>query len=150
MTYLFLYVVGIVLIWWIYRVGWIEALKTVIKVLVPSILIILFNIKAGRLLFKNPLVGLLSALPTSIFIYRGSLPVVASINNWIDTKRSKYEDSKEVIDWSIRMSEHNTRWDGHLICAEALNVDNIPISPSHGTSLFDVLVVHKELFLGFD
>ena len=46
MTYLFLYVVGIVLIWWIYCVGWVEALKTVIKVLVPSILIILFNIKA--------------------------------------------------------------------------------------------------------
>jgi len=44
------------------------------------------------------LVGLLSALPTSIFIYRGSLPFVASINNWIDTKRSKYEESAEVID----------------------------------------------------
>ena len=98
MTYFFLYVVGVVLIWWIYRVGWIEALKTVIKVLVPSILIILFNIKAGRLLFKNPLVGLLSALPTSIFIYRSSLPFVASINNWIDTKGSKYEESKDVID----------------------------------------------------
>ena len=98
MTYLFLYVVGIVLIWWIYRFGWIEALKTVIRILVPSILIILFNIKAGRLLFKNPLVGLLSALPTSIFIFRGSIPLVASINNWIDIKRSKYEDSTEVID----------------------------------------------------
>ena len=98
MTYLFFYVVGIVLLWWIYRVGWIEALKTVIKVLVPSVLIILFNIKAGRLLFKNPLVGLLSALPTAIFIYRGSLPVVASINNWIDNKRSIYEESQEVID----------------------------------------------------
>ena len=98
MTYLFLYIVGIILIWWIYRVGWIEALKTVIKVIIPSILIILFNIKAGRLLFKSPLIGLLSALPTSIFIYRGSLPLVASINNWIDTKRGKYEDSKEVID----------------------------------------------------
>ena len=98
MTYLFLYVVGITLIWWIYRVGWIEALKTVIKVLVPSILIILLNIKAGRLLFKNPVVGLLSALPTSILIYRGSLPFVASINNWIDKKRSKYEESEEVID----------------------------------------------------
>ena len=98
MTYLFLYVVGIVLMWWIYRVGWIEALKTVIKVLVPSILIILFNVKAGRLLFKNPIVVLLSALPTSIFIYRGSFPIVSSINNWIDTKRSKYEDSKDVID----------------------------------------------------
>ena len=98
MTYLFAYVVGIVLIWWVYRVGWFEALKTIIKVLVPSILIILFNIKAGRLLFKNPLVGLLSALPTSIFIYRGSLPVVASINSWIDTKRSNFEDSEDVID----------------------------------------------------
>ena len=60
------------------------------------------------------------------------------------------EHFKKVIDWSIQISENNTRWDGHLICAEALNVDNIPISPSHGTSLFDVLVVHKELFLGFD
>ena len=60
------------------------------------------------------------------------------------------EHFQKVIDWSIQISEHNTRWDGHLICAEALSVDNIPISPSHGTSLFDVLVVHKELFLGFD
>jgi len=98
MTYLFLYIVGILLIWWIYCVGWIEALKTVIKVLVPSILIILFNIRIGRILFKNPLVGLLSALPTSIFIYKSSLPVVASINNWIDAKRSNYEESNEVID----------------------------------------------------
>ena len=98
MTYLFLYVVGIILIWFIYRFGWVEALKIVIKVLVPSILIILFNIKAGRLLFKNPLLGLLSALPTSIFIYRGSIPFVTSINNWIDNKRNNFEDSKEVID----------------------------------------------------
>ena len=57
---------------------------------------------------------------------------------------------ERVIDWSIKTSEHNTRWDGHLICAEALNVDNIPISSSHGTSLYDVLVVHRELFQGFD
>ena len=56
---------------------------------------------------------------------------------------------KKVIDWSIQISEHNTRWDGHLICAEALNVDKTPLSPAQGTSLFDVLVVHKELFLGF-
>ena len=33
---------------------------------------------------------------------------------------------------------------------EALNIDNIPLSPIHGTTLFDVLVVHKELFLGLD
>ena len=97
MTYLFIYVFGITLIWWIYRVGWIEALKTVIKVLVPSILIILFNIKAGKLLFKSPLVGILSALPTSIFIYRGSLPLVNLANNWIDKKISKNNNS-DVID----------------------------------------------------
>ena len=97
MTYLFLYIVCIILIWWTYRVGWLEALKTVVKVIVPSALIILFNIKAGRLLFKNPVVGLLSALPTSIFIFRGSLPLVSYINNWIENKINKYDDS-EVID----------------------------------------------------
>jgi len=57
---------------------------------------------------------------------------------------------KKVTDWSIKISEHNTRWDAHLICAEAFNIDKIPLSPTNGTCLFDVLVVHKELFLGFD
>ena len=70
---------------------------TLDKVIVPSALIILFNIKAGRLLFKSPVVGLLSALPTSIFIFRGSLPLVSYINNWIENKINKYDDS-EVID----------------------------------------------------
>ena len=97
MAYLFLYVVGIILICWIYIVGWLEALKTVIKVIIPSFFIIVFNIKAGRLLFKSPVVGLLSSLPTSIFIYRASLPLVFYIINWIENKRSKYYDS-EVID----------------------------------------------------
>jgi len=86
MTYLLLYIVGIILIWWTYRVGWLEALKTVVKVIVPSALIILFNIKAGRLLFKSPVVGLLSTLPTSIFIFRGSSPLVSYINNWLEKK----------------------------------------------------------------
>ncbi len=98
MTYLFLYICGILLIWWTYRVGWIEALKTVIKILVPSLLIILLNIKAGRLIFKSPIFGLLSSIPTSVFIYRGSLPLVALINNWIERKTSKFVDSQEVID----------------------------------------------------
>ena len=57
---------------------------------------------------------------------------------------------KKVTDWSIQISDHDTRWDAHLICAEALNVEKIPLSPTYKTSLFDVLVVHKELFLGFD
>ena len=60
------------------------------------------------------------------------------------------EHFQKVIDWSMQMSEHDTRWDAHLICAEALNIDNLPLSPGHGTCLFDVLVVHKELFLGFE
>ncbi len=89
MTYLFIYVIGLILIWWTYRVGWLEAFKTVIKVLVPSAFIILFNIKGGRLLFKSPVFGVLSVLPTSIFIYRVSLPLVSFINNWIENKRRK-------------------------------------------------------------
>tara|TARA_B100000900_G_scaffold412285_1_gene433748 strand:+ start:1118 stop:1435 length:318 start_codon:yes stop_codon:yes gene_type:complete len=105
MTYLFLYVVGIILIWWTYRVGWFEALKTVIKVVVPSILIIIFNIKAGKLLFKSPVVGLLSTLPTSIFIYRGSLPLVAYINNWIENKRNQYDDSEVIETESIPLDD---------------------------------------------
>ena len=60
------------------------------------------------------------------------------------------EHFKKVIDWSVQISEHNTRWDGHLLCAEAFNVDQIALTPAAGTSLFDVLVVHKELFIGFD
>ena len=60
------------------------------------------------------------------------------------------EHFEKVINWSIQISEHNTRWDGHLICAEAFNVDQIALTPASGTSLFDVLVVHKELFIGFD
>ena len=60
------------------------------------------------------------------------------------------EHFEKVIDWSIQISEHNTRWDGHLLCAEAFNVDQIALTPATGTSLFDVLVVHKELFIGFD
>ena len=105
MTYLFLYVIGIILIWWTYRVGWLEALKTVIKVLVPSAFIILFNIKGGRLLFKSPVFGLLSVLPTSIFIYRGSLPLVSFINNWIENKRSKDFDSQVIETDSVAVDD---------------------------------------------
>ena len=60
------------------------------------------------------------------------------------------EHFEKVIEWSIQISEHNTRWDGHLLCAEAFNIDQIALTPAAGTSLFDVLVVHKELFIGFD
>ena len=105
MTYLFLYIAGITLIWWIYRVGWVEALKTFLSVIIPSILIILFNIKAGRLLFKSPLIGIVSVLPTAFFIYRGSKPLVFGINSWIDRKRNDFVYSKDVVDAEVISKE---------------------------------------------
>ena len=105
MTYLFLYIVVITSIWWVYRVGWTEALKTILSVLIPSILIILFNLKAGRLIFKNPAVGIISILPTAFLIYRGSKPVVFGINNWIDQKRNEFMDSQGVVDAEVISKE---------------------------------------------
>ena len=98
MTYVFLYLIGLLLIWYVYKVGWLASLKTVISIIVPSFLIILFNAKAGRLLFKSPLIGLVSALPTSIFIFRGSKPLVALINNWIETQFNFIDIQKDAID----------------------------------------------------
>ena len=105
MAYFILYFFGIASIWWVYRVGWSEAIKTIISVLIPSLLIILFNVKAGRLIFKNPAVGIISVLPTAIFIYRGSKPLVFGINNWIDRKRNEIVDSKEVVDAEVLSKE---------------------------------------------
>ena len=105
MTYLVLYVAGIISIWWIYRVGWLEALKTILAVLIPSILIILFNVKAGRLLFRNPVVGIISVLPTAVFIYRGSQPLVSGINNWIDRKNNDFVDMQDVVDAEVISKE---------------------------------------------
>ena len=105
MTYLVLYIAGIASIWWVYRVGWTEALKTILSVLIPSFLIILFNVKAGRLIFKNPAVGIISVLPTAIFIYRGSKPLVFGINSWIDRKRNEFVDSNEVVDAEVVSKE---------------------------------------------
>ena len=105
MTYLVLYIFGIASIWWIYRVGWTEALKTILSVLIPSILIILFNVKAGRLIFKNPTVGIISVLPTAFFIYRGSKPLVFRINNWIDRKKNEFVDSQDVVDAEVISKE---------------------------------------------
>ena len=105
MTYLVLYIAGIASIWWIYRVGWSEALKTILSVLIPSILIILFNLKAGRLIFKNPAVGIISILPTAFFIYRGSKPIVFRINNWIDRNRNEFVDSQETVEAEVISKE---------------------------------------------
>ena len=105
MAYLVLYIAGIASIWWIYRVGWIEALKTIFSVLIPSLLIILFNLKAGRLIFKNPAVGIVSVLPTAFFIYRGSKPLVFGINTWIDRKRNDYVNGQDVVDAEVVSKE---------------------------------------------
>ena len=105
MTYIIFYIAGIALIWWVYRVGWSEALKSVFSVLIPSFLIILFNIKAGRLIFKNPVVGIISILPTALFIYKGSQPLVFGINSWIDRKRNEFVDSQEVVDAEVVSEE---------------------------------------------
>ena len=105
MTYLVLYIAGITSIWWVYRVGWTEALKTILSVLIPSILIILFNAKAGRLIFKNPAVGIISVLPTASLIYRGSKPVVFGINSWIDKKRNAFVESQGVVDAEVISKE---------------------------------------------
>ena len=105
MTYLILYIAGIASIWWIYKVGWTEALKTLLSILIPSILIIFFNVKAGRLIFKNPAVGIISILPTALFIYRGSQPLVLGINTWIDRKRNEFVDSQGVVDAEVVSEE---------------------------------------------
>ena len=105
MTYLVLYIAGIASIWWIYRVGWTEALKTILSILIPSILIILFNIKAGRLIFKSPVVGIISVLPTAFFIYRGSKPLVFRVNSWIDSKRNEFVDPQNIVDAEVISKE---------------------------------------------
>tara|TARA_Y100001968_G_scaffold10940_1_gene9153 strand:+ start:184 stop:507 length:324 start_codon:yes stop_codon:yes gene_type:complete len=101
MIYFLVYISAIASVWWIYRVGWAEALKTIVSVLIPSTLIILFNVKAGRIIFKNPVVGVISVLPTAIFIYRGSKPLVFGFNNWLDRKRNEFVDAKEVVEAEV-------------------------------------------------
>ena len=98
MIYLFLYIISLILIWNIYRTGLRQTLKLVISVLVPSLLIILFNIKAGRLIFKSPIIGIISILPTSLFIYNGSKPLVAKIINWIDIDENNNLNQDDFIE----------------------------------------------------
>tara|TARA_Y100001968_G_C19426246_1_gene754528 strand:- start:32 stop:355 length:324 start_codon:yes stop_codon:yes gene_type:complete len=105
MIYLFLYVVAIASFWWISRVGWLEALKTMVKILIPSTLIILFNLKAGRLLFRNPIVGIISVLPTAVFIFKLSEPLVVSINSWIDKKKNDFFDMEDVVEAEVISKE---------------------------------------------
>ena len=70
-----------------------------------KILIILFKVKAGRLLFKSPLLGVLSFLPTAFFIYRASSPLVDGINSWIDKKTNDFVDYQNVVDAEVISKE---------------------------------------------
>ncbi len=102
MAYLFLYIAGIALIWWIYIIGWVNALKIILGILIPSSLIILFNLKMGRFLFRSPIVGIISVLPTAIFIFKASQPLVAGINSWIDNQNSSDGgETKDVVEVKV-------------------------------------------------
>ena len=105
MTYIILYIAGIVCIWWIYRVGWKEALKEIVRILIPSALIILLNVKAGRFIYRSPVVGILSIIPTAIFIYRGSLPLTTAINRWIDVKVNNIVEEQDIVDAEVISKE---------------------------------------------
>ncbi len=105
MTYVVLYIAGVFCIWWISHVGWQAALKKILSVLIPSALIILFNLQAGRLLFKSPIIGIISILPTAIFIYRGSLPLVTRINSWVDSKADGFVESRDVVEAEVISKE---------------------------------------------
>ena len=50
--------------------------------------------------------------------------------------------------WSKAISAHDVHWDGDLICSTAQNIDGIPLTPEAGTTPYETLVVHKELFTG--
>ena len=84
---------------------WKLILAKIAKSNCEKLLIILFNVKAGRLIFKSPIVGIISVLPTAFFIYRGSKPIVNGINNWIDNKRTEYVDSKDIVDAEVISKE---------------------------------------------
>lgn len=53
------------------------------------------------MLFRNPLFGFISFLPTAVFIFKGSQPFVAGINSWIDRRTNDFVDSYEVVDAEV-------------------------------------------------
>ena len=57
---------------------------------------------------------------------------------------------EKVRSWSKSVSEYGVRWDGDLVCSAACNIDGEPLTPDAGTTPYDTLVVHKELFKGLD
>tara|TARA_Y100001968_G_C19095586_1_gene589958 strand:- start:272 stop:466 length:195 start_codon:yes stop_codon:yes gene_type:complete len=57
--------------------------------------------KAGRLLFRSPILGVISLLPTAIFIYRGSKPLVSKINSWVDRDINNFTNSNGVVEVEV-------------------------------------------------
>jgi len=105
MTYTLLYLSAIASIWWIYTVGWLKAVKTIISIVIPSALIIVFNIKTGRFLFRSPMVGIITLLPAAVFIFKASQPLVGLINNWIDQNNNSFVENKEVVEAEVVSKE---------------------------------------------
>ena len=105
MAYVFLYFSGLAFLWWCYRVGWLEALKTLLSILIPSLLIILFNLKAGRVIFRSPVLGLISVLPTAVIIYKGSQPLVTRLNSYIDRIQNSTVDIQDIVDTEVISKE---------------------------------------------
>ena len=81
-----------------------------------------------------------------------SKPPVLSVLCEICRKIGAYmPDHFELVrEWSKLMSEHGVRWDGDLVCSNALNIDGEPLTPESRTAPFHTFAVHKELFLGLD
>ena len=100
------YLLLIASIWLIYRFGFYKYLKSIVSVVVPSVFIILFNIKAGRMLFRNPLVGIISFLPTAIFVFKLSQPLVDAINNFIDKIKHNHLEMEDLVDVEVISKEN--------------------------------------------
>ena len=105
MVYLALYIAVVASLWWSSRVGLSKALETILSVLIPTALIVLVNARFGRLLFRNPLVGIISILPTAVFIYRASQPLVVGINSWIHRKTNDFVGSPDVVEVEVISKE---------------------------------------------
>ncbi len=105
MTYLAIYAAVIAVVLWIVYAGWPEALKSMLSILIPLVLIILFNAKAGRLLFRNPIVGIISILPTAVFIFNVSQPLVVRIHSFIDKKTNDFVEMKDVVEAEVISKE---------------------------------------------
>ncbi len=90
MTIFISYIIIVVLLLFASKSGWWEVLKKLVAVFIPLSAIILINIRLAPILFRSPLIGLLSMLPNIYFIFKITSPIVNKINSWIDVKRNDF------------------------------------------------------------